>query len=274
MSAQVDKLQALLARVQERAREPRSAPVVSSLSAVSTPEMQLDEPDLDLSPSDEAQPVDEPQLMAEPQAMDEPQAFSESPSLGESQDLDEEDVIVDEFDDVSDLDDIEEIDVDELPQSGQISAESMDRAMSDAEHQPPLTPPPESGEGVTSPQIPHHSGPTMEQLGETISLEEGSAQDFELDAPDFDEEVGSGQTSGELEADLPDSLAPADEGLSVPEDARQELDRVRLGDSTPIEARVSVRPVLSTNVVDLVQSSRTFQPKTFSELLDASLSLK
>ncbi len=245
MSAQIERLEALLARVQARAQEPR--PVQASFSpAPSLPQMELDDPEFDHAPASTTEMTPD--------------------SL-------ENDVIVD---DVEEFDEIDDFEVDEhQPESGPVSAETMEQAMSAAEHQPPLTPPPESGEGIASPQIPHHDGPTMAQLGETISLDEGSARDFELDAPDFDDsETHDAAAAGELEADLPDSITTSDEPLSVPENAREELDRVRLGDSTPIEARVSTRPVLSTNVVELVQSSRSFEPKTFLELLDASLSLK
>jgi hypothetical protein len=149
----------------------------------------------------------------------------------------------------------------------------MDDAMDAAEHQPPMTPPPESGEGITSPQIPPQGGPTMEQLGQTISLEEGSRQDFELDEPIL-EEPREEEAQSHMEAHLPASVPSHSDQLRVPENAREELDRHRLGDSTPVDARVSTRPVLSTNVVEFVTATRTFEPKSFVDLVDASLSLK
>jgi hypothetical protein len=104
----------------------------------------------------------------------------------------------------------------------------------------------------------------MEQLGETIPLEEGGPQDFELDEPTLDEPTlaepsPSEAPPGQMEAELPTSTPPAQEDLVVPENAREELERVRLGDSTPLQARVSSRPVLSTNVVDLVSSARELE---------------
>lgn len=182
---------------------------------------------------------------------------------------------VEEIDDIEDVQEMEAVELDEpgAPESG-VAAPSatMDDAMDAAEHQPPLTPPPESGEEIASPQIPADPGPTIEQLGQTISLEEGKPQDFELDEPTLDEPAAESPPS-EMEAEIPAS-APVSQELEVPEDAREELDRVRLGDSTPLEARVSSRPVLSTNVVEFVSSSQDFKPSTFAELVDASLELK
>ena len=111
----------------------------------------------------------------------------------------------------------------------------------------------------------------MSQLGETISLEEGSRQNFELDEPSL-EEPESPAPSSRMEASIPQAK-PAEE-LKVPDNAREELERMRLGESGPVEARDSTGPVLSTNVVDLVSSSREFEPKSFLELIDSSLSLK
>lgn len=177
-----------------------------------------------------------------------------------------------EIDDLDDMQEIEDVDLDEpgVPESGPVSATTMDDAIDAAAHQPPLTPPPESGEEVASPHIPAHTGPTMEQLGETISLEEGQQRDFELDEPTLEVPEPAAPPS-QMEADIP-SAPPAQ--LQVPETAREDLERVRLGDSTPLEARVVSRPMISTNVVDLVTSSRDFRPRSFQELVDASLGLK
>jgi hypothetical protein len=231
----VAKLEGLLARVQARAKEPR--PIAMALAGEPVAELdepQLDEPDID--------------------------------------DIGESGHDIDDIDDLEDMQEIEDVDLDEpgAPESGPVSARTMDDAIDEAAHQPPLTPPPESGEEVASPHIPAHPGPTMEQLGETISLEEGQARDFELDEPTL--EVPEPETPpSQMEADIP-SAPPAQ--LQVPETAREDLERVRLGDSTPIEARVMSRPMISTNVVDLVSSSRDFRPKSFLDLVDASLGLK
>ena len=188
---------------------------------------------------------------------------------------DELDQPVEEIRDIDGLDDVQEIDsvdLDEpgVPESGPVSATTMDDAMDAAAHQPPLTPPPESGEEIASPHIPAHAGPTMEQLGQTISLDEGQQRDFELDEPTLEIPQPEPPPS-QMEAELPSTPS---EQMQVPETAREDLERVRLGDSTPIEARVVSRPVISTNVVDLVSSSRAFRPQSFLELVDASLKLK
>ncbi len=237
MSARVAKLEALLARVQERANEPRPTVDMSSAHVEGEESAPAETP-----PTDELEPTSAESDMVE----------------------------IDEIDEVQEIEDVE-LDEPGTPESGPIrsATPSIDDAMDDAAHQPPLTPPPESGEEIASPQIPRDDGPTMEQLGETIALEEGNRQEFELDEPSLSEPPPpSGQ------AYVPASVPPSQEQLTVPENAQEELDRVRLGDSTPLEARVSSRPVLSTNVVDLVSSARKFTPQSFLELLDASLELK
>jgi hypothetical protein len=202
-------------------------------------------------------------------------AAEEIDELDEAVPVDE----IDELDEIDEIDDLDEVELDEpgQPESGQVAASTMDDAIDAAEHQPPMTPPPESGEGIASPQIPAQGGPTMEQLGETISLEEGPSQDFELDEPVLDE-PDMEEPASHMEAEIaPPRVVPASvppEQIHVPENAREELERVRLGDSTPVEARVSTRPVISTNVVELVTSSRAFEPKSFLELVDSSLKLK
>ena len=283
MSLRVEKLQALLTLVQERAAEahvhrssamaavediedPELEPVEVSTAvgaAVAAPIVpELDEPELD-APELDAPELDEPEL--------------DAPELDEP-DLD----IPTSYSDGG-------LDLDEAPESGSVSHETMDRALDEAEHAAPLTPPPESGEELARPQIPPMGGPTMEQLGSTISLEEGNPQDFDLDEPDYDDDIEertsqfnkldiaalaaqSSQTDG-LEAEIPD-FAEQRRELRSPEGARQDLERLTLGEATPIEARVSKRPVLSTTAVDLINASRSFSPKSFAELLDASLSLK
>lgn len=277
MNARIAKLESLLGRIQERAAAPRpvravAAPTTDSEAAIETPRVeppaavqapQLDEPELD-APVSAAPELDAPDLGVS--AMSAPESVREEAITEELDELDEIDMDLDEVE----IDDVDDIELDEeLPESGTASA-SIEDAMEAAEHQPPLTPPPESGEGLTTPQIPSDEGPTMEQLGETISLEEGRAQSFELDEPSIEE----APASSHLEMQIPASVPPAADDLSVPAEAREELDRHRLGDSTPVEARVSTRPVLSTNVVDLVSSSKSFEPASFLELLDASLKLK
>lgn len=241
-------LEQLLTRVQERAAMPRS--VARASAAEDT--------------------LEEPVETAAALALDEPLADETGLSEPEMDELDD----LDEVDDIEvEVDELDEVEIDEQPESGPISAGTMDDAIDAAEHHPPMTPPPESGEGVTSPHIAPRDEPTMEQLGQTISLDEGSRQDFELDEPTLDEPRPE-EAPTHMEAHLPTSVAPRSADLQAPENAREELDRHRLGDSTPIQARVSARPVLSTNVVEFATASRSFEPKTFLELVEASLTLK
>lgn len=281
MSVQVNKLQALLTLVQKRAKEPRSfamaavedshdpelEPVEVSTAvgaAVAAPLPDLDAPDLD-EPDFDAPVLVEPEL-------DEPEL--DEPEL---------DIPTSYSDEGLDLDDVP------APESGSVSRDTMDRALEEAEDAAPLTPPPESGEEFARPHVPKAAGPTMEQLGSTISLEEGNPQDFELDAPDYDDEDDFEERTSQINksdiavlaarsssADTLEAELPAVDVLQMrsPEAARQDLERLTLGDPTPIEARVSKRPALSTNAVDLISASRSFSPKSFAELLDASLSLK
>lgn len=234
MNARIAKLEALLARVHVRAETPRQ------LAATTAP--------------------------------------SEEEATAAAEVVDETPAPLTEIDDLDDVGELEEVELDEpdMPISGPISQSepTLDDAISAAEYQPPVTPPPESGEELTRPQIPVNNGPTMEQLGETIALEEGGPQNFELDEPTLDEPRLSEPPVSRVEAETPSSLPPSQEDLTLPENAREELDRVRLGDRTPLEARVSSRPVLSTNVVELVSSAREFAPKSFLDLLEASLKLK
>lgn len=270
--SRINRLEALLARVTARAAEPR--PVAQAAALKSTPledavpleaPLGLDEaaesPPIALAPAlvpdaveagfDLDEPgLDEPDL-DEPVMVDEPLEVSDV-DLAEVQEVD--DIEIDDIDDME-----------EQPESGQVASTTMDDAIDAAEHQPPLTPPPESGEGFTSPQIPQQGGPTMAQLGQTISLEEGRQRDFELDEPIADDEMASGPQA---------SATIREEDADFPEDVQEELDRMRLGKATPIEARVASRPVVTTNVVQFVSASRTFEPKSFLELLDSSLKLR
>lgn len=274
MSARIAKLEALLTRIQERAAEPRPLTAVAAAATSAqaaedeAEEESLDEPAVALSPVAEIDDLDDLPLEESP-APSETQDLDEPQSLDEIQDLDE----------IQELDDVE-LDEPDIPISGPVQAAepTIDDAIDAAAHQPPVTPPPESGEGLAQPQIPANVGPTMEQLGQTIALEEGGVQEFELDEPTLDETGGDETARGQAptsDRGVVLSQPPrSQEELTLPENAREELDRVRLGDTTPLEARVSSRPVISTNVVDLVSSAREFAPKSFLDLLDASLKLK
>lgn len=165
-----------------------------------------------------------------------------------------------------------ELELDEPPESGSArvrGAELLDGP--DDADRPPLTPPPESGEEPAAKvSIPRDPGPTMAQLGQTIALDEAGGGSLELDElPSPPSRRGVDQ----LAMNLPSRSSGYSEELPLPENARQELDRVRLGQSTEVGPTVHTRPVLSTNVVDFVSAVRSHEPETFLALLDASLRL-
>jgi hypothetical protein len=167
-----------------------------------------------------------------------------------------------------------ELELDEPPESGSArvrGAQLLDRA-DDADDRPPMTPPPESGEEpAPKVSIPRDPGPTMAQLGQTIALEEAAGGALELDEPAPPPSVrGTDQLSM---SSLPAPGLGYSEELPLPENAREELDRVRLGQSAEVGPTIHGRPVLSTNVVDFVSAVRSHEPETFLALLDASLSL-
>lgn len=88
--------------------------------------------------------------------------------------------------------------------------------------------------GAVSLQMPAVAGPTVEQLGQTIELEEGSAgQSLELDAPATPPPPASAKAE-ELEVPLParESAGRYDDELMPPPEAREDLDahREKVGD--------------------------------------------
>jgi hypothetical protein len=163
-----------------------------------------------------------------------------------------------------------ELDLDEPPESGRSRVRSAEFGNDDeADGHPPLTPPPESGEEPAPKlSIPRDPGPTMAQLGQTITLDEPSGDVLELAEPP---PPPSRRGVDQLEMSPP-QMGYSEE-LPLPENAREELDRVRLGQSTEVGPTVHGRPVLSTNVVDFVSAVRSYQPETFLDLLDTSLRL-
>ena len=164
----------------------------------------------------------------------------------------------------------DDLDLDEPPESGRSRVRGAELTDDEGDGRPPLTPPPESGEEpAPKVSIPRDPGPTMAQLGQTIALEEAAGGALELDEPPAPQ---SRRGIDQLAMDLPQAGAYSEE-LPLPENAREELDRVRLGQSTEVGPTVHSRPVLSTNVVDFVSAVRSYQPETFLDLLDASLRL-
>ncbi len=289
--ARIQALEGLLARVQSRARGSAGAPARPAV-------LELDEAFADAKPSFEDAPapagpiaptaeVAPPSVGAAPisagpasvgsasvgsaSAAPRSAPASATPASLEATSAD--------FEEIEDLDDVEEIsesemDLEAVPESHSSPvATSMEQALATAADAPPLTPPPESGPEPAPVRAPH-PGPTMVQLGETISLEEGPDRAFELDEPMADVEPHAPSSERHLEADLPgSSLRSVDDGLLAPPSARQDLERVRLGEAAHIEAEIVQRPTISTNVVDFVSAHQGFSPESFLALVDASLSL-
>jgi len=165
----------------------------------------------------------------------------------------------------------DDLDLDEPPESGRSRVRSAELIGSydEADGHPPLTPPPESGEEpAPKVSIPRDPGPTMAQLGQTITLEEESGGVLELAEP-----APPPSRRGVDQLEMSPPQVGYSEELPLPENAREELDRVRLGQSTEVGPTVHSRPVLSTNVVDFVSAVRSYQPETFLDLLDTSLRL-
>lgn len=180
---------------------------------------------------------------------------------------------------------------------------------SEAEREIPVkTPPPESGpqealpatglEAARTPDVdqleadldsPPSMGPTAEQLGETIELEEPRGPELEIDVT-VEEEPAAASVAvpEELEAALPrpslqsglyDVTAPppaaypepvlADEPPSVQAPAAHQTVPVEVPAATGPER--TVRPAFGATDVADVRLGAAASPKTFVELLDASL---
>lgn len=250
MNAQMlTKLEALLERVQRNAAAPRAlerrvAPATSeeeTVEAKGAPELPLEEEG----------PVDEE--LAQEEVVDE----------GELLELDEPEAVG-----------LEEV---EAPASSRRVAASMDEALAGAaDRLEPRTIPPESGpeplagtdalrqKGSRAPDV-----PTTEQLGQTVPLEEGPRAEFELDEPLSEPLQERAAEASFLEAELP-SGASYGEHLAPPPEAREELERVRLGE---VRAEVVTRPLISTNVVEFIEAQRGERPSGFSAILDETLAL-
>lgn len=155
------------------------------------------------------------------------------------------------------------------PQSG---TERLEASLSPPAHdEAPITPPPESGE-ERSFEPPRRDSPTMEQLGQTIALDEGNVRVLDLDEP-----LGSDRpapSSERLEMSLPSAmLGSYESGLVAPPEAKADLERVLRIEPGDLAVQSVARPALSTTVVDLITAQRSFRPESFVELVDASLGL-
>lgn len=299
MNSRVAQLEALLERVQSRAAQPRPVTAVAgTVAAASAPVLDLSEaPDLETpalglakvaSKELDSRPgleAEETEAAAESLAhpvlnlaaaatdpltpdLDEPGSELSAAGNEAIEDVDED--LIEFGEPVEELEDpveeIEDLDLDlddPLPESGEVSSPSSGLSLDEA----PITAPSEST--LSAPTKPREVGPTLEQVGQTVELEEGEGAQLELDEPALPEQEAAAE--GRLKAEIPAS-APSTPA-QLPDDAREELERHRLGEEAPLHARTSLRPVLSTKVVDLLSAAKDFRPKSFAELLDASLGL-
>ncbi|HEY6727399.1 MAG TPA: hypothetical protein VI197_25365 [Polyangiaceae bacterium] len=204
-------------------------------------------------------------------------------------------------------------------------ASSMDEALADAAARevPLKTPPPESGPqeavilpkgaGVPEPDVDEappgaaeastlaEGLPTSAQLGNTVTLEEGGAVDFEVEAPaEARHEESAPPPSEDFEIRLPQREAAGtyDSNLAPPPEAQSELDAHReraavaaaqaeavepipplapigaLDDTLPDENESYERSAVRHGPVTTVTGApQRFRPGSFLELLDASLKL-
>lgn len=288
----VKKLEALLERVQRNARAPRS--VASTVARNGAPAPVAPPPPSDVLDSERlAGPVSAEQPIARPEPVAPPVA--EAPEIvpvaavpapasepvrqaSTAEEIDELELVEEE--ELLELDEADAID-EEAPASSRRVAASMDEALAEAADQldSPKTVPPESGpEPVTGSELDLQPAaaasvrevPTTEQLGQTIALEEGAPADFELDEPLHDPVVAELEEPSHLEAELPSGGGAYHEDLAPPPGAREELERVRLGE---VQAEVIARPIISTNVVEFIRAHAAPKPRSFVELLDEALSL-
>ena len=192
-------------------------------------------------------------------------------------------------------------------------ASSMEEALASATHDsedqiPIKTPPPESGrqpaDGVYAAAMHGAGGPTAEQLGETLELEAPTAAEIELDIV----QVEATTEREELELELPPqssvleplsaSTPPEESEREPPHRAREhsqvveapanvaaaELDEIEVDalDNTLLSdhAQLALQPAVTARTatgqqvpLEVLQSVRGFAPRSFRELLDASLKL-
>ena len=269
----ISQLETLLARVQVRSREPRRAAAGFGVVADGTAAdvAVADVVDVDLGAVAGSSPALSRSGKAEGEAR-----VAAGEQAPESLDFEE-------LDDLSDVEEVQgvDIDIDEPePESGvdRVAASSMEQALASAIENPPVTPPPASTEQLTPAAPPIALGrPTIEQLGETVALDEGPNREFELDRPAAVASGGSTESASSSGHHLEEHLAPVGivdhKNLTSPPEAREDLERMRLGELATLEAEVVQRPQISTNVVDFVGAHQSFMPETFVDLLDASLGL-
>lgn len=190
-----------------------------------------------------------------------------------------------------------------LPEQTKLTASTADLQQ---DREVPLhTPPPESGRQITAPvQIPAQGapprdllqvgeeisprplgpGPTPEQLGETIDLDEPLGGDLELQASEAP--TPPPPRRDELEHEPPTGSPGAyDSSLEAPSTAAEDLVRHRAREADvrevpaalpPVAAGPSAvveRPVLDARPMEITGVASPATPRSFRELLDGSLAL-
>ncbi len=134
------------------------------------------------------------------------------------------------------------LELDDVPESGSVpsQAEIPSYQVEDA----PLTPPPESiEEEIPTQARPASAAPTMEQLGQTVDLDDGdAAPDLELDEPIIE---------------MPESIDPVEEPAMV----------------TDLEPKAVRREPMTASPLVLEGEQDRATAQSFAELVDSSLGL-
>lgn len=199
--------------------------------------------------------------------------------------------------------------------SAQLRGEDEQRAEPPA---PVLTPPPESGPqelsaaelgakaealevdlALKQPKVPREA--TIEQLGNTVELEEATSAELEL-APTSAPVIRKPEPVSEMEAELPTSAPPEVFAQRAPAAVKEPV-QPAAGQPSPAEAEAAEQPITAVRLIPpslrteaashaievhpvtfggpmaqgqaaaFVGAARSFAPESFAELLDATLSL-
>jgi len=262
MNARIARLEALLARVAARKDAPRSGGGSVGLAATAASPSPL-------GPGALPEP-EEPRALVEPLPLDSPSIIPPSASP-DSLDVPELDAPL--IEPVPDSVDVTEVELDdEVPESGPVATPKSEALAPDSEQ--PITPPPESVEELVAPAARQHVSepafvarsrpnlaPTMEQLGQTVDLDEGDSKStLELDEPGLDETTNEIVITPALRSQ-PAFSAPAQSQGSP---------------STPVDAspQIARRAPLEASVVAITSQADARSPRSFLDLIDAALRLK
>lgn len=257
MSARIAKLEALLARVAARKDAPRGGRAAAESPAYAAAQpgaVAAQEP----APEFEPLPLDSPSIIPpsmEPDSLEVPEL--DAPLM----------------DRVPDSVDVTEVELDEeIPESGPVATPKGEELAPDSEQ--PITPPPESVEELVAPAARQHvsepafvarvepqRSPTMEQLGQTVDLDEGDSKStLELDEPGLEEATNEIVITPSVHAQIP-AAAPSERygAWSGAADAAPQLVQ---------------RAQLDATVVGITSQASPTPTSSFLELVDAALRLK